>query len=200
MSPGPVTITLAEPAGTTEQWANLDISGIVAQLKSTGVVAPAEQTPGLTQLVARADSDGHDLYVVVLSEQYSPFTVYRDIATEIQTQTGGTVIVKGPGGTGTASSDFSRVALEDGSTSVKSGTDTVTAVGQIYDTAAAPQVDWTIVTIVLLLVVAVGAVIARVTTLRRRTTTGAEVPTTAATEAETTTVAPTGSAADGTEK
>lgn len=169
MSPGPVTVQLASPADTTAQWADLDIAAIVAQLKATGVVAPADQAAGLKTVVARADADGNDLFVVVLDQSYAPFTVYRDIATEVQTQTGGTVLVIGPGGTvGTASSDFSRVQLEDGTSGVKTGTDTVTAVGQIYDRASAPYLDWTLVTIALLIVVAVGAVIARYTSLRRR--------------------------------
>lgn len=171
MSPGPVTVQLASPADTTAQWADLDIAAIVAQLKATGVVAPADQAAGLKTVVARADADGNDLFVVVLDQSYAPFTVYRDIATEVQTQTGGTVLVIGPGGTvGTASSDFSRVQLEDGTSGVKTGTDTVTAVGQIYDRASAPYLDWTLVTIALLIVVAVGAVIARYTSLRRRRT------------------------------
>lgn len=178
MSPGPVTILLANPADSTEQWANLDIDGIVAQLKATGVVAPADQVPGLAQVVARADADGNDLFVVVLEEHYTPFTVYRDIATEIHEQTGGTVLVLGPGSSiGTASSDFSRVQLEDGTSGVKHGTDTVTAVDQIYGRAADPYLDWTLVTVVLVIVVVIGAVIARYTGLRRRRS-GIDAPST----------------------
>ncbi|MFZ2512608.1 MAG: DUF6676 family protein [Gordonia sp. (in: high G+C Gram-positive bacteria)] len=175
MSPGPVTVQLASPADNTAQWTDLNIGGIVAQLKATGVVAPADQSAGLKNVVARADADGNALFVVVLDQQYAPFTVYRDIATEIQTHTGGTVLVFGPGGVvGTASSDFSRVQLEDGTSAVKTGTDTATAVGQIYDEATAPYLDWTLVTIALLVVVALSAVIARYASLRRRSTADVE--------------------------
>lgn len=168
MTPGPVTILLGKPADTTAQWSDLDIGAIVAQLKSTGVFAPADQTPELQQVVARADAQGHDLYVVVLQESYSPFTVYRDIATELQSQVGGTVLVMGPGSIGTASSDFSRVQLEDGTSEVKAGTDTVVAVNQIYDRVTEPHLDWTLATIALIVVVVIGAVLARLMQLRRR--------------------------------
>lgn len=166
MTPGPVTITLAAP--TTDQWAGLDIPAMVAQLKATGVVAPADKVQALEQIVARAESDGHDVNFVVLSETYTPFTVYRDIATTLQAQVGGTVVVIGSGGIGTSSSEFSRVQLEDASNAVTTGSSAESAASQIYDKAIAPNADWTLVTIGLVLVVVLGAVIARVTQLRRR--------------------------------
>lgn len=168
MTPGPATFTLAKPADTTEQWSDLDLDAIVTQLQATGVYAPADQVPALEQVVAKAESNGHELHVVVLDKTYSPFTVFRDIATELQSQVGGTVIVFGKSGTGTSSSEFSRVELEDGTSEVKAGTAPAVAVEQIYDRASAPHVDWTLVTIGLIVVVVIGAVVARASQLRRR--------------------------------
>ncbi len=174
MTPGPVTFTLSAPAGTstTAQWADLDVAGIAAQLKQTGVYAPADQQPGLQQVVDRAATDGHHLHLVVLEQSYSPFTVYRDIATELQSQVGGTVLVMGASGMGTASDEFSRVELEDASNEVKAGSSAESAASQIYDRAIAPHADWTLVTLGLILVAVLGAIIARVTMLRRRAVDG----------------------------
>ncbi|GAA3970505.1 DUF6676 family protein [Gordonia caeni] len=173
MTPGPATFTLAKPADTTAQWSDLDIPAIVAQLRATGVYAPAEQRPELETVVAGADADGHDLHVVVLDDAYAPFTVYRDIATELQSQVGGTVLVMGPSGRGTASSEFTRVQLEDGTSGVTAGATPAVAAQQIYDGASAPSMDWTVVTIVLVIAVVLCAVGTRLMTLRRRRSTAA---------------------------
>lgn len=168
MTPGPVTFTVAKPADTTAQWKHLDLAGIAAQLKATGVYAPADEKPGLEKVVAKAAANGDALHVVVLDEGFQPWTVNRDIATRLQSEVGGTVIVISPSGTGTASSEFSRVELEDGTYQVKTGSDRVVAVQRIYDQASAPHVDWTAVTIVFIVVVIIGAVIARMSQLRQR--------------------------------
>lgn len=168
MTPGPATFTLAKPADTTEQWSDLDIPGIVAQLRTTGVYAPADQRAELEKVVDGADADGHDLHVVVLDDAYTPFTVYRDIATELQSQVGGTVLVMGPSGRGTASSEFTRVQLEDGTSNITHGASSAQAAQQIYDGASAPSMDWTVVTIVLVILVVLAAAGTRLVTVRRR--------------------------------
>lgn len=168
MTTGPVSFILASPTDTTAQWADLDTAAIAAQLTATGVWAPAEQTPGLAEVVARADRDGHDMNIVVLDQAYAPFTVYRDIATELQSQVGGTVLVFGPSGLGTASDEFSRVALEDGASDIVTTSDHVAAANQLYDRTVDPHVDWTGVTIGLIVVVLIGAALARFAQLRRR--------------------------------
>lgn len=168
MTPGPATFTLAKPADTTAQWPGVDLAAITKQLTATGVYAPAEQTPGLEKVVARADGDGHDLHVVVLEQSFASFTVYRDIAAELQTQVGGTVIVLGPNGRGTASSEFTRVSLEDGATEAKGGSSPEVTVARIYDRAVDPHVDWTVVTLLLIVLVVIGAAVARFWTLRTR--------------------------------
>lgn len=169
MTPGPATFSLAKPADTTAQWADLDLPAIVAQLQATGVWAPADQRAELQKVVDGADANGHDLHLVVLDDAYTPFTVYRDIATELQSQVGGTVLVMGPSGQrGTASSEFSRVQLEDGTSDSVTGATPAVAAQQIYDDASAPAADWTLVTIVLVLLVVLCAVGARLMTLRQR--------------------------------
>ncbi|GAA4739467.1 DUF6676 family protein [Gordonia alkaliphila] len=168
MTPAPATFVFAAPIDTTAQWADLDIPAIAAALQSTGVYAPADQVSALEQVVAGAASDGYDLQIVVLETSYSPFTVYRDIATELQSQVGGTVLVIGPSGMGTASDEFSRVELEDGTGEVKAGTSPAVAAQQIYDRATEPHVDWTVLTILLIVLVVLGAVGARIAMVRRR--------------------------------
>lgn len=171
MNPGPSEFVLAAPPGANppaDVWSNLDMAAIKASLNDTGVWAPADQANGLKGLVKQAAADGHDLHVVVLDQTYPKFTAYRDIATELQSQVGGTVLVFGPSGSGTASSEFSRVDLEDASTSVTKGSDATQAATQMYHSVIDPNVNWNGVTIGLIVVVVIGAVIARLMMKRRR--------------------------------
>lgn len=171
MSPHPAVFTVAapDPVGgrPADPWADIDLPAVVAQLKETGVSAPSDQTPELTKLVKEAKADGHDLFVFVTDKKYAPFTVYRDIAHEVQTSTGGTVLVFGPGGLGTSSTDFSRVEIEDATAEKSNGVSVPQAAREIYEKATEPNVDWTLATIALIVVVIVGAVVARVAAGRR---------------------------------
>ncbi|MCF8606844.1 hypothetical protein L5I01_26165 [Gordonia sp. HY442] len=171
MSPDPVVFTVAapDPVGgrPADAWADLDLAAVTAKLKATGVVAPADQTPELTKLVKEAKADGHDLFVFVTDKNYVPFTVYRDIAHELQTSTGGTVLVFGAGGLGTSSTDFSRVQIEDATAEKSTGASVPQAAREIYEKATDPNVDWTMVTIALIVVVIIGAVAARLAGRRR---------------------------------
>lgn len=173
MNPGPSEFVLAAPPGATpppDVWSNLDMAAITTSLQDTGVWAPADQQAGLKTLVRDAANDGHSLHLVVLEQSYPKFTAYRDIATELQSQVGGTVLVFGPSGSGTASSDFSRVDLEDASGSVTKGSDATQAATQMYHSVVDPNVNWNGVTIGLIVVVVIGAVIARLMMNRRRPT------------------------------
>lgn len=178
MNPGPTEFVLATPSGVDsppDVWSNLDMPAIKQSLKTTGVWAPADQQAGLKALVKQAADDGHDLHVVVLEQTYPKFTAYRDIATELQSQVGGTVLVFGAaGGSGTASSEFSRVDLEDASGSVKA-TDVTQKATQMYHEVTDPNVNWNGVTIGLILVVVIGAVIARLMSKRRRPDPASEI-------------------------
>ncbi|WP_341257495.1 DUF6676 family protein [Gordonia malaquae] len=166
MSPEPVVFTVASPdpvgGRPADKWSSLDMPAIIKQLTASGVSAPDDQSGELTALVKEAKADGHDLFVLVTDQHFSPFTVYRDIAQELQQTTGGTVLVFGPGGMGTASTDFSRVELEDGTSEVHAGASAPQAAREIYEKAVDPNVNWTLVTIALIVVVVIGAVIARV--------------------------------------
>ncbi|MFC3244748.1 DUF6676 family protein [Gordonia humi] len=138
--------------------------------------APADQVPELTKVVKDAEADGHDLYLVVIDESFSPFTVYRDIAHEIQTSTGGTVLVFGPTGLGTSSTDFSRVQIEDATSEMHKGVSIPQQAREIYDKATQPNVDWTLTTIVLIVVVVIGAVVARMLARRPKAAASDDAP------------------------
>lgn len=173
MNPGPSEFVLAAPPAVNppaDVWSNLDMAAIQASLKQTGVWAPADQQAGLKTLVQEAAADGHSLHVVVLDQAYPKFTAYRDIATELQSHVGGTVLVFGPSGSGTASSDFSRVELEDSSNDVTKGSSATQAATQMYHKAIDPNVNWTGVTLGLIIVVVLGAVLARIMMKRRART------------------------------
>ncbi|MCF8587942.1 Rv1476 family membrane protein [Gordonia liuliyuniae] len=175
MSPQPVVFTVAapDPVGgrPADAWADLDIAAITKQLEATGVSAPADQVPELTALVKEAKSEGHDLFILVTDKNYVPFTVYRDIAHQLQSSTGGTVLVFGPGGIGTSSTDFSRVEIEDATAEKSTGVSVPQAAREIYEKATEPNVDWTLATIALIVVVIVGAVAARLLSRRGAATT-----------------------------
>ncbi|EGD56145.1 hypothetical protein SCNU_04786 [Gordonia neofelifaecis NRRL B-59395] len=169
---------LAEPATQPQAdvWSNLDMAAIKESLTTTGVWAPADQQAALKELVQQADADGHSLHVVVLDQSYPKFTAYRDIATELQSQVGGTVLVFGPSGSGTASSEFSRVQLEDASSDVTKGSTATQAATQMYHKAVDPNVNWNGVTIGLIVLVVIGAVIARLQMKRKRRAESDQVP------------------------
>lgn len=160
MSPGPQGYPAIIPA-------NVDMAALRSELLADHVAAPADQEPELRSLVARAKSDGYELNVVVLTESQPNFTYYRDIAAELQSQVGGTVLVIGPNSVGSASNEFSRVVQEQAMDDLTLQKPTVAAT-QMYDELTAPQIDWTLVTIVLILVTIVGAVLARVRSVRAR--------------------------------
>lgn len=150
----------------------IPVGEIADGLRDDGVwTAPqaAGQREPLLKLVARADNDGHNLHVVII-EQDLKETSYRDIATTLQGEVGGTVLVFGPGGgRGAASDEFSRVELEDGANWGAGKYNTVAGKAtHIYARAVDPYVDWTVVTIALVIAVVVGAVVGRWNQLRRR--------------------------------
>ncbi len=148
---------------------DVDLGAIERGLADDHVDAPAEDTAGLRQVVTKAQSEGHDMYFVVLTEAQPRFTYYRDIATALQEKTGGTVIVFGPNTIGSASDDFSRVQLEQAQDNLNVSNPTVGA-NQILDRMTdQTQVPWTVVTVLLVVVVAIGAVAARILGRRRST-------------------------------
>ncbi|GAB03686.1 hypothetical protein M2359_002770 [Gordonia amarae] len=142
-------------------------------LADDNVSAPAAQVPALRELVAQGKKDGHDLHFVVLTERQPVFTNYRDIATALQKDTSGTVIVIGPNAVGSASDEFSRVTLEQATDNLKFA-DQTQAARQMYDKMTEPSINWTVATLVLIVVVVIGAVAARVLGSRKGEVSGAQ--------------------------
>jgi hypothetical protein len=147
---------------------DVDLPSIEKDLQGDHVSAPSDDVAGLERVVADAKAKGHDMYFVVLEQSQPNFTYYRDIATALQKQTGGTVVVFGPDTVGTASNDFSRVQLEQAQDNLTVSQPTLAAQQMLDRMTVQTQTPWTVVTLVLIAVVALGAVAARFVQLRRR--------------------------------
>lgn len=147
---------------------DVDLEAIEKDLAGDHVSAPADDVAGLEKVVAEAKAKGHDMNFVVLDQAQPNFTYYRDIATALQKETGGTVVVFGPDTIGTASDDFSRVQLEQAQDNL-TVSQPAQGAQQILDRMTVQtQVPWTVVTLVLIALVALAAVVARVVQKRRR--------------------------------
>ncbi|NDK90532.1 hypothetical protein GYA93_13220 [Gordonia desulfuricans] len=166
-SDGPLVLAAPVPGSTWEPPGDVDLAAIAATLKTDHVWGPADQVPGLEKIVSDARAQGHDINIVVLTEKMPRFTLYRDIATELQHEVGGTVLVLGPNAVGSSSSEFSRVQLEE-STDNLSLSNPTQAARDMVDYITDPGVNYTLVTIVLIVVVVIGAVLGRLRTVRRR--------------------------------
>lgn len=147
---------------------DVDLQAIGKDLAGDHVSAPADDVAGLERVVAEAKAKGHDMNFVVLEQAQPNFTYYRDIATALQKQTGGTVVVFGPDTVGTASDDFSRVQLEQAQDNLTVSQPATGAQQMLDRMTDQTQIPWTVVTLVLVAVVALGAVVARVLQVRRR--------------------------------
>ena len=148
---------------------DVNLPELQAGLADDGVVAPPEMTPRILQVVAEAKDKGYDVHFVVTDKVYPRITYYRDIATELQQDTGGTVIVLGGNYVGSASDEFSRVQLEQATDNLTISNPPVAAEQMLDRMTEQTQVPWTVVTLVLIAVVAVGAVVARKLQLRKGT-------------------------------
>lgn len=166
MSPDPAGLPAVIPE-------NVDMAELRKELLADHVAAPADQVETLREVVAHAKSEGYDVNFVVLTETQPKFTYYRDIATQLQSEVGGTVIVLAPNSVGSASPDFSRVVQEQATDNLTL-TNPPLAAQQMLDQMTAPQVDWTLVAVVLIVVTVIGAVLARLRTLRARERAGAD--------------------------
>lgn len=184
MAPTPL-VTIIPP--------DVDMAELQAGLADDGVVAPPEMTPQILKVVAEGRDKGYDLHFVVTDKIYPRITYYRDIATELQQETGGTVIVLGGNYIGSSSDEFSRVELEQSTDNLTISNPPVAAQQMLDRMTEQTQVPWTVVTLVLILVVVVGAAIGRKLQLRKKnpaTTVDSDAPGTAA-------VAPAGTTASG---
>jgi hypothetical protein len=153
---------------------DVNLSELQAGLADDGVVAPPEMTPQILQVVADAKDKGYDVHFVVTDKVYPRITYYRDIATELQQETGGTVIVLGGNYVGSASDEFSRVELEQSTDNLAISNPPVAAQQMLERMTEQTQVPWTGVTLLLIAIVAVGAVVARKLQLRKATPAGSD--------------------------
>lgn len=175
MSPGANQVILAVPSAPTSVTqisppngpVGLDMAAIKADVAADHVSAPADQVPALQEVVAHAKAEGYDVSFVVLPTAQPRFEMYRDVATDVQSSTGGTVIVLGPNSVGSSSPVFSRVQQEQATDNLNL-TNPPQAARQMFDQMTEPGVNWTLVGVVLIVVVAVGAVLGRLRTVRRR--------------------------------
>ncbi|MGW6033012.1 Rv1476 family membrane protein [Gordonia terrae] len=170
MGPQATTLVLAAPAENNELTGlvGVEMGELSRDIADDGVAgATPEQLPRMLEVVEYAHSKGHDVSFVVIDQVQPRFTLYRDIANQLQEQVGGTVIVLGPNSVGSSSPDFSRVVQEQ-ATDGLTLTDPAGAARQMIDTMTGPNVDWTIVGVLLVLVVAIGAVLARLRRIRIR--------------------------------
>lgn len=183
MNPGPVTdgsLVVAAPEaapgsgyGEPMVTATTAPGGVVLAPIADGLRADhvytqnPDQVDALRAVVAQAQGEGHDINIVVLSDRLPTFTMYRDVANELQQQVGGTVLVFGPNSVGSSSTEFSRVTLED-ATGGLTLSNPPQAARQMVDSITAPGLDWTVITLILIAVVVLGAVLGRLRMLRRR--------------------------------
>ncbi|RPA19718.1 DUF6676 family protein [Gordonia sp. OPL2] len=170
MSPGATTqdVLALPPMGVPAPAVipeDIDMDALLAEIREDGVAAPADQVPGLRDVVAHAKSEGYDVSFVVLPTAQPKFTYYRDIATELQTEVGGTVIVLGPNSVGSSSPYFSRVQQEEATDNLTL-TDPPLAARQMWDQMSGPSMNWTAITLVLIVVVIIGAAVARLRSRR----------------------------------
>ncbi|MGV9711232.1 Rv1476 family membrane protein [Gordonia sp. NPDC003424] len=147
---------------------DVDMSAILADLRDDGVsTSTPSDVPGLRTVVADAKHDGYQVSIVVLEQRQPKFTYYRDIATQLQSEVGGTVMVLGPDSVGSASPDFSRVDQEQATENLTL-TNPPQAAQKMWDQMSGPSLNWTVISLVLIIVVVIGAVLARMRQVRAR--------------------------------
>ncbi|MAU82796.1 DUF6676 family protein [Gordonia sp. Z-3] len=143
---------------------SVDMPAILRDIQEDGVAAPAGQVAGLRAVVAEAQADGQEVSFVVIDRPLK-FEYYRDIATDLQADVGGTVIVLGPQSVGSASPHFSRVQQEEATDNLTL-TDPPLAARQMWDQMNEPSLNWTVISLLLIVIVVAGAAIARLRSTR----------------------------------
>ncbi|MEE2032931.1 Rv1476 family membrane protein [Rhodococcus chondri] len=163
--PGP-SVTDLPPGVSLEQ--------VLADLADDQVAAPADRAAELVEQVERARDLGVDLSIVVVERDPRIDSQLRDLATEIGSEDGGTVLVLSPGWVGTYSDNLDRVTLEAAQDRTYTG-DPVVSARNFVDSLAEPSQPWTLWTILLIVVVAAAAGVTYLVKSRRRR--GTEVAT-----------------------
>ncbi|MCL2536034.1 MAG: hypothetical protein FWE39_17880 [Nocardiaceae bacterium] len=145
---------------------NVSVDSVLADLSDDGVSAPAADVAQLRDVVARAHDHGIDLKIVVLEENPWRPEQLRDLATEVGTVDGGTVLVLSPSAPGTYSDTISRVVLEGAQDRTYTG-NPVQSADNFLDEITEPHVSWGLITAVLILVVALVGGLSYVAKARR---------------------------------
>lgn len=145
---------------------DVDIDAVKESVATSGVSAPAADTPGLLAVVDEASGAGIDLKIVVIPSNPPIDTPLRDVATLVgRDYSTATVLVLSPSFAGTYSPQFDRVTLEAGEDVAKTGNPVVSAQNFLTELNT-PNFPWTAFTMVLLVGVLAAAVGTRVMQLR----------------------------------
>lgn len=129
-----------------------DVDAIVAGLAGDHVYAPSDVEPDIAEQVAQARADGLQLSVVVVPENGPHDSLLRNLATEVGSDEGGTVLVLSPDWAGTYSDSISRVKLEAGEDHAKFVGDPVVATGNFIDEVDGPALSWSALTSILVVI------------------------------------------------
>ncbi|EFV90426.1 hypothetical protein ES5_16179 [Dietzia cinnamea P4] len=173
-NPDDAVMTLAREAGPipslgedeVPQW--LDFPAVVADLADDGVSAPEPFVEGLRTVVEEAADRGLDLKVVYTEAPAAVYTDARDVATFLNEEYEGTILVRTPAFIGSSSDTIPRHRLEAGQDDAWEEFDPVASAAVFAHKVTAPTPPWGAVTAVTL-VLAVVALVAFVVALRRRT-------------------------------
>jgi hypothetical protein len=154
----------------------VDINTVNADVGNDGISAPANDVPGLQQVVAEAKQKGIDLKIVVINSNPPVDTPLRDIATEVgHTYPGSTVLVLSSSYAGTYSPQFDRVTLEAGQDIAKTG-NPVQSSKNFVSELTTPHFPWTAMTIVVIIAVVAAIAMTRVLQVRSKRANAADAP------------------------
>lgn len=145
----------------------LDYAAVAADLADDGVSAPEPFVEGLRTVVSEAADRGLDLKVVYSEAPAVVYTDARDLATLLNQEYEGTILVRTPLFVGSSSDSIPRHQLESGQDDAWEEIDPVTSAAVFAHKISAPAPPWGTYSAVLL-VLAVVAVLAFAVALRRR--------------------------------
>lgn len=151
--------------GETPQW--LDYDAVAGDLAEDGVSAPEPFVEGLRTVVTEAGDRGLDLKVVYTEAPAAVYTDARDLATFLNQEYEGTILVRTPVFVGSSSDSIPRHLLEAGQDDASEEFDPVASAAVFAHKVTAPAPPWGAYSAVVL-VLALVAVVAVAVALRRR--------------------------------
>lgn len=160
----------AEPAMSLQQdevpfW--VDYPAMVADLADDGVSAPEPFVEGLRTVVSEAEDRGLDLKVVYTEAPAAVYTDARDLATMLNRELEGTILVRTPAFVGSSSDSIPRHQLEAGQDDAWEEYEPVASAAVFAHKVTAPAQPWGTYSAIIL-VLAVVAVVAFAVALHRR--------------------------------